>query len=151
MTNRNKKVARTLLRTHIKGTAEKDVVENVRLLLCTLPMAVAKGLSMNQYKVYLTSRALKHLYDAKPAEEFDFVCTNMFSLIRFPDAVYKNKQSKRGEYVFIKKIQENTYFSSLEVVNDRELDVVTSFQVRKERYLNGYELLWSWEADTPPS
>lgn len=93
---------------------------------------------------------MKHLYDKKPAEEYDFLVCNIYKIVKYPDRIYKNKDPKRGDLCFLKKLKGYNYLCSLEVADD-ELTVITAFRVRKESYLNNYELLWSWRGDIPSS
>jgi hypothetical protein len=145
-------------RKYVKDTKEKDFVENMFITLCNLTNEVfGLGLFISS-KVYLNTRVLKHLYDVKPAEEFDSVLRNIVSIVRFPNHVYENKDSKRGGYAFVKEIDKVLNFCSLEVTNDEaggvvqeSIYVVTCFRLRKESYLNGYKLLWSWKGDIPSS
>jgi hypothetical protein len=78
------------------------------------------------------------------------VINNSHKTVKYPDEIYKNKNPKRGDYCFIKKIKEKKYLSSLEISNDG-ISVVTVFRLNKESYLNDYELLWSWRDGEPSS
>ena len=104
-------------------------------------------------KVYLTSRALKHIYDKRPAEEYDALLNFIPQIITFPTRIYQNKNGKRGAYCFVKKIANEDYLVSLEnsVDEPRGIYLVTAFRIRTDKYLEGYKLLWSWEDDVPPS
>ena len=93
---------------------------------------------------------IKHLYDKKPAEEFDFIIDNLHKIIKYPNYIYKNKKEKRGDWCFVKKIKNELYISSLER-EEEILEIVTVFRIRKEKYLKNFKLLWSWENDRSPS
>ena len=146
---RKNKIAQKLFEKHIKGTAEKAIVENVTVFLCRLTFVVSKDNQINP-NVYLNSRVLKHVYDKKPAEEFNCLVQYLHIIIRYPDNIYKNKNPKRGDYVFTKVINGNNYFCSLETFEDGA-NVVTMFRLRKGNYLKSYDLLWSWRGDIPSS
>ncbi|MDP3733442.1 MAG: hypothetical protein Q8Q91_02760 [Candidatus Daviesbacteria bacterium] len=151
-----------LYKTHIKGTPEKSVVINLTIHLCNLTNAVKKAGKFNVHRVYITTKVIKHLYDSKPAEEFDFIVHNLPSIVKYPQHIYENKQGKRGELGFVKEINNITYFCSVEKTD--ELDpkdgnsgmnyIVTTFRLRpakKDNYLKNYRLLWSWKGDIPSS
>ena len=105
-------------------------------------------------KVYATSRFLKHLYDKKPAEEFDFLLDHLHQIMKYPTRIYRNKPGKRGDWCLAKSLGNEDYLCSLELNTDPErpeIYVATAFRVRDAKYLDGYELLWSWRSDRPSS
>ncbi|MDB5188441.1 MAG: hypothetical protein JWM92_39 [Candidatus Nomurabacteria bacterium] len=139
---------------YIKGTAEEAIVQNVQVLVCNLTVVVMKGINSGCNRVYINTRVLKHVYDKRPAEEFDFLIEYVHQVIKFPNQVYKNKTGKKGSYVFVKEIKNKKYLCSIEVKSVDEsvhCEIVTFFRVRKEDYLNGYELLWEWKDGNPSS
>jgi len=99
-------------------------------------------------KAYITSRALKHLYDKKPAEEFDFILDHVISIIRTPDYIYRDKNLKSQRFCLVKEINTTQYLAAIEIINfnepDEEIQVVTSFRIRDSKYLRNYDLLRSW-------
>jgi len=133
----------------IAGTQEKAVVVFKTVFICHLTNTVVRKIEAGS-KVYTNSRILKHLYDKKTAEEYHFLLGNVHKVIKYPDRIYKNKNPKRGDFCFFKKVKGYNYLCSLEIV-DGDLMIVTAFRVRKESYLNNYELLWSWRGDIPSS
>ncbi|MEK7521277.1 MAG: hypothetical protein AAB599_00535 [Patescibacteria group bacterium] len=143
----------------IQGTEEKAPVILQTALLCSVTNTVAKAINLKTSKVHVTTKMLKHLYDSKPAEEYEFVLRNMVQIVRFPDFIYKNKKEKRGQYCFVKKIKNHSYFCSIETTQTANLVeevedinfVATAFRIRKENYLQGYKLLWSRKGDLPSS
>jgi hypothetical protein len=148
-----KEVLKNLYKQHIKGTASKAVVNEITASICRVTNTVGRCVNNHVvcgHKVHITTRALKHLYDKKPAEEFDFIVDNLHKVVKYPDNIYKNKNPKRGNLCFTKTLNGNIYFCSLEV-SEEEMYVVTCFRIRKESYLNDYELLWSWRDDNPSS
>ena len=152
-------VLKDLFETTIKNTQEQSVVEDKTVLLCRLTYAVEKVISVSEFKVYVTSRMLKHLFDKKPAEEFHFIVDYLHKIVKYPDKIYINKDGKRGKYCFIKKIKNCEYLCSIEVVGadnsvcncPNGIYVATAFRLRKIQYLNNYELVWSWKGDKPSS
>lgn len=131
------------------------MVANITVCLCHLTKTVSRVINVES-RVYVTSRMVKHLYDKKPAEEFHFILNNTYKIVKYPDKIYKNKDPKRGSYCFVKKICGNTYMCSLETVDNEEIDgdelfIATVFRIRKEKYLDSYELLWSWKGGGPSS
>lgn len=150
-------IAKQLHEKYIANTLPKAIVVDVTVLVCDLTKAtqreIEKILSLKEgdgQRVYINTRVIKHLYDGKPAEEYDFVLCNIHKVIKKPDEIYKNKNPKRGEVLFIKVLNGQKYLCSLEKVEEG-LMVVTSFRLRKENYLNNYELLWRWKGGGPSS
>ena len=145
-------ILNNLYQKYIKGTQPKIFVTYKVVVLCHLTNQVNKvildksGLS----RVYISTKMIKHLYDKKPAEEFDFIIDNLHKIIKYPNYIYKNKKEKRGDWCFVKKIKNELYISSLEC-EEEILEIVTVFRIRKEKYLENFELLWSWEDDRSPS
>jgi len=144
------KILKNLHERHVKGTTKEDIVLDERVLLCHLTNTVSKQLNTGENSVYVNTRVIKHLYDKRPAEEYDFIIDNSHKIIKYPDEIYKNKNPKRGDYCFVKKIKEKKYLSSLEISNG-EILLVTVFRLNKESYLNDYELLWRWRDGEPSS
>lgn len=103
---------------------------------------------------------MKHMYDKKPAEEFDCILQNIISIIKFPEEIYRNKTGKQGDFIFKKEIKGLLYLCSIQIIesdiNCGNLEsnyIVTAFRLRpkKTSYLNSYGLLWSWKGDLPSS
>ena len=135
---------------YIKGTTEKEIIILTTTLLCNTTNLVTKAINLPSSKVYITTRVVKHLYDSKPAEEYDFIVNNLEKIVRYPDQIYENKGGKRGQFCFLKKIKDDLYFCSFEVsqmvVSESEVEevnfVVTAFRIRRPSYLKDYKLLW---------
>lgn len=144
---------------YIKGTEEKAAVVVKTSLLCNLTNVVMKVLNLISPKIHVTTIMLKHLYDTKPAEEYEFILHNLISVVRFPEHIYENKSGKRGQFSFTKRIKNHLYFCSIETTqipipdgSTEEINfVVTAFRIRKENYLRDYKLIWSWKDDLPSS
>jgi len=137
---------------HVKGTAKEAIVADRRALICHLTKAVLAGINLEMIKVYITTRVIKHLYDKRPAQEFDLILKKAYNIIREPDEIYKNLDPKRGEYGFVKKIGNQLFFCSIEIEKGDGLAVATIFKLSKpESYLKNYKSLWRWKDGTPSS
>ena len=139
---------------YIENTPPKAIVTMETIYICRLTSAVLKITGLTDFKVYLNTKVLKHLYDKRPAEEFDCIICHLHEVIKYPEKIYKNKTSKSGDYCLVKKIDDFEYFSSLQLSNEDDMvkiSVVTAFRIRDEKYLKNYELLWSWKGGTPSS
>lgn len=146
------KLVSELYDKYIKGTEEKAIVVEQKVLFCHLTMAVFRGCDIGTRKVHINTRVIKHLFDKKPAEEFHAIVTNAYVIVRYPDEVYTNRSGKRGDICFVKKVKDKKYLCSLEILKvDRdnqefiEAHIVTIFRVRTNDYLKKYELLWKWQ------
>jgi len=78
-----------LFESRIKNTKEKEIVALESVYICRLTRAVLSVLGFSDSKVHINTKVLKHLYDKKPAEEFDFVIRNLHTIIKYPDHIYK--------------------------------------------------------------
>lgn len=144
-----------LYKKYVKGTSKKAIVQLVEVHLCHLTVSVMKGLSLTCNRVYLNTRVLKHLYDKRPAEEFDLMTETLLDVVKYPNKIYKNKDGKRGSLCFVKEIKNSKCFVSLEPMCD-EKKVATHYEVATffrtdDDYLKNYELLWEWKGGTPSS
>lgn len=137
-----KEVLKDLHKRHIKGTQPDVMVPDKDVLLCHLTNAVRKGLSLNKNKVYVTSRVLKHLYDVRTATIYDFLINNLHTIIKYPDNIHKNKNSKRADYCFHKKLKGAEYIALLEI--EERIDLVTALRAKRS-YINNFEKIWKWE------
>ncbi|MFQ5812029.1 MAG: hypothetical protein ACE5I2_02375 [Anaerolineae bacterium] len=144
---------------YIQGSPPDAIVLDHTILLCHLTNAVFETGFFPSQKVYINTKVLKHTYDKKPAEEYDFIIKNLVTLVRYPDHIYENLSSKRGDLGLVKRYEGALYFCSIERTyyeekrdgDDGENHLVTAFRVRKETYLDNYKLLWSWKGDDPSS
>lgn len=148
-----------LFRKYVKNTEKEAIVTDSQILIGSLTNAVVKAGSFKSSKVYINTRVLKHLYDKRPAEEFDFIIHNIWQIVRYPDSIFlNNKGSKRGHVAFVKKLNKFIYFCSIEISKKEdscEEEFETNFVVTIFRtdtnYLKKYELIWSWKGGTPSS
>ena len=143
-----------VFKKYIQHTPKNAIVPNIKIFFCLLTKTVIRVMNLKTQRVYITSRMLKHLYDKRTAEEFDFFLYNTKEIISYPDHIYKNKESKRGQFLLVKKLKENLYVCSLEIINfctpEEENQLATYFRIRPD-YLKNYTRLWSWENGGPPS
>lgn len=101
--------------------------------------------------INVSSRMLKHVYDKRPAEEYDFFLFFMSVILNYPDFIYKNKVGVKGDLIFIKIFEDIKHMISVEFTETDTLDVVTFFRVYKENYLKNCELLWRRKDGVPSS
>lgn len=142
----------TLHAEHIAGTNPENIVLEVEMVLCTPTKNTCLYIQDFDSKFYITTRSLKHMYDKRPAAEYDKVCEHMHSVVKYPDHIYVDKPGKRGNYCFRKRIDGIDYLVVVEHNKEiKKLSCVTGFFLRKESYLNNYDSLMSWEGGTPPS
>ncbi|MEI7425640.1 MAG: hypothetical protein WCK16_01775 [Candidatus Moraniibacteriota bacterium] len=159
---------------YIKGTPQKAIVANRKVLLCRLTEAVIEGIEIkNSAKnVYITSRCVKHLFDKRPAEEFLFIIDHLHEIVKCPDRIYGNAEGKRGDFCLTKRISNEEYLCAVEILeissvvrecNElagsnkasadltvREIQVSTAFRIRDEKYIiKNYTLLWDWGNGNP--
>jgi hypothetical protein len=144
---------------HIFGTAPKIPVKDKVMLLSILTKSVTSTTIFpeNLSKIYITTFTLKHMYDKRPAGEYDFIIRNLIYIAKYPSRIYKNHPGKRGHWLLTKNFGGTLYVCSIELINldpnDGEgtrLCVVSSFKTDLN-YLKKYELLWSWKGDNPSS
>lgn len=146
---------------YVRNTDEKSPVVERTIMVCVLTKAVLTACSFSTQKMHITTKILKHLYDKRPAEEFDAILKYLPQLVKYPDNIYKNKNSKRGSLCFSKKIRGQLYWCSVEQTPERDPQevcdgmnyVVTAFRIRKgkESYVDSYTLIWSWKGGNPSS
>ena len=138
-----------LHKKYVRNTAKESIVELLEVFLCYLTFAVLTSFHAPCKEVYINTRVIKHLYDKRSAQEFDFILNNLISVMKYPNRIYKNKSGKRGQYCFVKIIDAVLYLCCIEIQktsddNRFRLEVVTAFIVT-EQYLSSYELLWEWK------
>jgi hypothetical protein len=134
---------------YVQGTVEKGSVPIEKLLLCAVSTNLVKVLGFKKrMSASISTLSLKHMYDKKPAEEFDCILKALVTIIQYPLLVYKNTDYKRGTYCLVGMYKQREYVCSIQIV-ENEAQVVTCFRKRDEKYLNKYILLWSREVDSP--
>jgi len=137
----------------IKRTIKGTFVKETTVVLCNLTNAVRKACNLKTNKVYITSRCLKHEYDKRQASEYDFLLEHITDIVKYPEQVYLNDPSKRGDFIFVKTMGDEEYLVSLEVITSEEEEnifVATMFRTEKS-YYKKFTLKWSWRDGTPSS
>lgn len=133
---------------HIRRTQSDSSVASIIIYIAQIPEEVGRVIGCSQRQVRLHTRMLKHLYDKKPAEEFDFMMDHMEMIVQDPDELYRNKDNKTGNFCLVKNIQERRYIVVIETIaqqtDDEAIWIVTAFRIRDEKYLRNYDLLRSW-------
>ena len=129
--------------SYIKGTPKGKVVTSATFCFASIKKIISIQIKSELRKVYINTRSLKHLYDKRTAEEFDFITNHLSFIITRPDRLYKNKDGKRGSFCLVKEIENNFYLCSLEKT-DVGFEIVTCFRT-DEAYLKNCELLWKWK------
>jgi len=153
MNNNMERPLNSLHENYIKGTQKEALVINKTVFLCNLTRSVNKACSLEAHRVFVTTRMLKHLYDKKTAEEYEFIINNLHTVVKYPDDIYKNRNSKRGDFLFAKLLKSNKYLCSIEICKDEEIKlfIATCFRIHNPKYLDNYEFLWSWKVGKPSS
>lgn len=95
------------------------------------------------------------MYDARSAQEFDFIVTNLETAITRPLKIYKNKIGKTGDICLYSEFDKNAYFYILETKLG-SIYIVSAYRLsnveeKRKNYLSGYKLLRSWKVDLPSS
>lgn len=166
---------RQFFEKYIDGTPEKAPVPSAMLRVCNLTNVVSQelGLPEGTHAAHLTTRALKHLYDKKPAEEFSCIIDGLEQVTRYPSRIYANKQGKRAGFCLVGEFNGIEYICALEIkemviaeevelftADGIEIDegvsaitvqvcIATAFRVRDDKYLSKCTLLWSREDGNP--
>jgi hypothetical protein len=89
---------------YVQRTPPEIFITDATAYAGVLVRDVVRKIGIRTQKVYMTSRAMKHLYDKKPAEEFDFVLDHVSLMLENPDALYIDKSDKRGGFCLSKKL-----------------------------------------------
>lgn len=98
-------------------------------------------------EVFVSTRVIKHAYDKRTAQEFDFLIRHLKKIMESPDEIYKNKDGKTGDICVTKTFDCGRYICVLEKTTSG-FEVVTFFRI-DFKYTNSYELLWKRRAATP--
>lgn len=151
MIPQNKKILNNMHQQYIVGTPPKAVVKDKKILLCCLTNAVMRGSGYEKSPVYVTSRMLKHLYDKRPAEEYDILIKILHKVVKFPNIIFENQAGKRGNKVFLKIYKGQKYLCVLGKGVEGDNCIATAFRLRDENYTKKYKELWRWRDDVPSS
>lgn len=144
---------------YIKNTAPQEKVYVDKGLLCKIKPSLKTFLNNHTQcfdrSVFLSTKSLKniydrHIYDKNNAVIFNIILKNLTNIIRYPDEIRRNVDSKRGDFLFIKEIENQLFFSSVEVLVDGSIEIVSA-SATGVKYLEKFTLLWSWGMANSPS
>lgn len=131
----------------IAGSYRGDPVGMDRDKICTLTRAVSRGLGLSGLgSAYISTRALKHAYERRPASEYQLILDRLHSLVKRPTQIYQNKPGKRGSHLLVGMLNDQEYACTIEIVTETEIEIVTVFE-KRDKYFEpgkGCVLLWSW-------
>lgn len=139
----------------IRRTVLESPIRQIKIRITEITKKTRHTVHCAQRRIYMHSRTLKHLYDKRPAEEFDFVIDHIALIIGNPDSLFKNKDGKTGNFCIVKKIGTYSYVVVIEIKNrqteNEEIWIVTTFRLQNNSYMRSYDLLRSWRDDTHSS
>jgi len=144
-----------IVERYIKNTPRKGYVKDLRIKVGELPHKLKPKIKTKDPRVYINTKSLKHMYDARSAQEFDFIISNIEAVIAHPLKVYKNKEGKTGDICLYKEFEASAYFYILDT-HAENIHIVSAYRLseieeKRKNYLAGYKLLWSWKGDLPSS
>lgn len=108
-------VVHYLHKKYIADTARGILIPLERRYLCNIRRSVRKAMrkrkACKNRRVYLGTKALKHMYDRhifdkNTPKDFLIIMDHLIDIIKRPDCVYRNKSGKRGNFIFTKEIFE---------------------------------------------
>lgn len=150
---------RLFYNNYIKGSVNRGIITLDRGQLCKIKKSLISLINnhvtcYDKY-VFLGTKALKHIhdrhiFDKNSPDVFETILNNLTKIIKFPDEVRRNMDSKRGDFLFVKKICGQIYYVSIEVILGGNVEVVSA-SASGEKYLKKFALLWSWRTANPPS
>lgn len=130
----------------IEGSYKGDLVIIEREKLCSLTKHSSRCLGLEGMgTAFITTRALKHIYEQRTAAEYQLIKDKLFSLVKRPKAIYVNKPGKRGTYCFLGPLRKGDpdFICSVELVAPSEIEIATIFEYR-DRYFRNCKLLGNW-------
>jgi hypothetical protein len=132
---------------YIAGTQPGDMVPEVRVLVVKIDKAIAQACNLPSRKVYITTRALKHLHERRSSADYDFIANNIWAALKYPSAIYKNIDGKRGEFLFAKVMKNNCHYGCAVCVDIIDgcnvLCIATAFKNTRGNYFKKCEVLWA--------
>ena len=138
---------------YIRLTDKRVAIIIKQILLCTLDPEIVKKCALTAHNVHISTRVMKHVYDKRPAQEYDTALYHLRSAIKYPDYIFKNKQGKRGDVCFVARVKDRLLWCPVEESKDKNnhpiLEVVTFF-LAQYKYANNYTLLWGRGDGTAP-
>jgi hypothetical protein len=138
---------------YVRYTPYEAIVYGAKAKIGRLSKDAMAILQCKNSEIYVTTRCLKHIYDKRPAEEFDFIMAHLQDILERPHAIYLNKDRKRGNFCFEGQTNGRMYLAAVEVTicedGTDEPQIATAFRIRDDQYLKNYELLWGWRDGAP--
>lgn len=136
-----------LFNKYIKNTGYKESITLLRTFVCTIRKELQQVIGIKDNTIFISTRSLKHIYDRhifdkKTPKDFYLIINNVNNIICNPERIYLNEDTKRGDFIFVKKINNNIYACILEIINEEEIDIVSVYTTG-EKYLDKFVLLWS--------
>lgn len=144
---------------YIRDTESRCIIHLKKDFLCKIKPSLFKLLGIHtnciDRSVSLSTKSIKHIYDRhiydkKTPKDFNIILSNLTKIIKQPDEVRRNLESKRGDFLFVKKIGTQLYYVSVEVIEEGCIEVVSA-SAAGDKYLKKFTLLWSWETANLPS
>lgn len=128
----------------VKNTHPGAIVVNKSVFLCHANFKALHSLGLRETEIYISSTVLKHMYDKRPAQEYDRLLNDIPLIIKYPDLVYKNKASHHG-FAFVKALHGYSYMCPVKFIENgqNKLYVATAFSV-KPWYMKDFKLVWSF-------
>jgi len=138
---------KNLFSKHIKNTEYGEEIDISHTFVCTPRKEIQTITKGSLRKVFISTRSLKHIYDRhvfdkKMPRVFYKILNNLVNIISNQDKIYLNSPEKRGDYIFVKEIDNQTYMCTVEIIDDNRLEIVSSCTTG-EKYLSKFTLLWS--------
>jgi len=146
---------KNLFNKYVKYSAYKSDVTLSRVFVGKLRRELRDIVGEDYYIIYINSRSLKHIYDRhifdkKVPRDFYLILNNLKQILLNPDKIYKDKEGKRGNYIFVKVLVNKTYMCTIEMISNGDIEVVSS-SLTGNKYLSKFVLLWSWGPANSPS
>ncbi len=152
----SKKKIKEIFEQYICGKSRKDFVKQKIFRVGVLRKNISMIIPLlSNREVYISTLALMHIYERRGAVLEEIVLPHFNALISFPEGIYVNKEgrNKRGQILFIKKIDNHYLAVILEIVSihgQTSCQVVTVL-VCDYSYFRNLKCLWNGRTATPPS
>jgi hypothetical protein len=144
---------------YIKGTPYKAGILLERIFICKVkePLRIIMDghVACPDKKVHLSTKSLKHMhdrhvYEKKTPLDLRIILDNLTNIVKYPDEVRKDKDAKKGDFLFIRKVGEHAYWAAVQVSLEGGIEVVSA-SATGPRYTEKFTLLWSRGTANSPS
>ena len=145
-----------VFKQYICGKNQKDYVKHKTFKVGVLKENIFMTIpSLSNRNVYISTLSLMHIYERRSAVLENVILPYFNSLISFPEGVYVNKEGKnrRGDILFVKKIESHYLATILEIVSIQRqtvCQIVTIF-LCDDCYFEDLKCLWNGRTATPSS